>query len=393
MAKSNKSNFCIRPFNSVVVSTSGAFKVCCKIQNNKENFNLKKNKLQYWWKSDYIKKLRKNFLINKKPKECKSCWDDEAQGLISFRIRSNTEYKAIFQNNYNRNLKLIKKDNLQYPEDVEINITNLCNLKCQMCTGKDSSRLLVENKILGFEDLKQGDYELTENDYFEIQEIIQHDISLLNLRGGEPLFNKKIIKLIELLIKNGKAKTTKLHITTNGTICNNKILNLLSHFEYVRIMFSVESVGIYNNYLRYPSNWGEIEKNILRFKNLKNTYMYINTVVQNLNILYLQPLIEFAYKNGIFIKFEKLKNPEYLELTNLPLDLLKKSYERINIIDKKKLIHTENINEILSFLKINIESYKFDKIKFDLFADMIKKRDKFRKISIADYMPEIYNII
>jgi hypothetical protein len=37
--------------------------------------------------------------------------------------------------------------------------------------------------------------------------------------------------MIEKLVKNKQIKrNTTLHITTNGTICNKKILNLLSQF-------------------------------------------------------------------------------------------------------------------------------------------------------------------
>ena len=59
----------------------------------------------------------------------------------------------------------------------------------------------------------------------------------------------------------------------------------------------------------------------------------------------------------------------------------------------KKLLHTKNIKEIINLLKIKIDAYKHDEEKFNMFTDMIKKRDQYRKISIADYMPEIYNII
>jgi hypothetical protein len=87
---------------------------------------------------------------------------EENNLLKSHRLESNFEYKAIFKNNYIKNLKLIKKDNLNYPEDIELSITNICNLSCQMCTGKESSRLLRENNYLNFENLNQSDYELNE---------------------------------------------------------------------------------------------------------------------------------------------------------------------------------------------------------------------------------------
>jgi radical SAM protein with 4Fe4S-binding SPASM domain len=391
MAISSNSNFCIRPFNSVVISTDGAIRSCCQIQEN--TFNIKNNNIEDYWNSNYLLTLREKFLNNKKPKECKNCWRQENNLLESHRLESNFQYKSIFKKNYVKNLKLIKKDNLYYPEDIELSITNICNLSCQMCTGKDSSRLLIENNFLKFENLKQSDYDLDEKTKLEIEKIITHDLKLLNLRGGEPLVNKTIMKIIEKLVTTGKSKKMTLHITTNGTTCNDKIINLLRKFENIRIMFSIESIGKFNDYMRYPSNWKDIQKNILEFKNLKNAYLYINTVVQNLNLLYLEPLINFANLNKIFLNFSRLRSPAYLEFDNLPLDLLKKSYEKLNNIDKKKLVHTKNIKEIINSLKIKIDTYKHDEEKFTMFTTVIKKRDQYRKISIADYMPEIYNIL
>lgn len=390
MAK-NKSNFCIRPFNSIVVSTDGSLTPCCRIKQ--KNFNIKTNTVKEYWNNEYLSQLRKKFLDNEKPKECKHCWDQENQKLQSYRMESNFEYKVFFKTKYEKNLKLLKKDNLEYPEDIELSVTNVCNLACQMCTGKDSSKLLIENNYLNFENLKQSDYNLDQKMHLQIKEIVKHDLKLLNLRGGEPLVNKIIIEIIEQLVISDRAKDIKLHITTNGTTCNNRILNLLGSFKETRIMFSIESVGRYNDYLRYPSNWNSIEKNILQFKSLKNAYLYISSTIQNLNLLYLEPLIEFANKHKIFLNFNILSNPQYLRFENLPLELLTESYKKLLGIDKKKLIHTRNINEIIILLSNTINNYKFDVKKFNMFTNMIKKRDQYRKISIADYMPEIYNII
>ena len=391
MAHSNKSNFCIRPFNSVVVSTDGSLRPCCKIK--KDENNIKNISIKEYWNSKYFLQLRKKFLNNEKPKECENCWNEEKNNLESHRLKSNHEYKAIFKNNYIKNLKLIEKDNLCYPEDIEISITNTCNLKCQMCSGRESSKLLIENNDLNFENYNQKDYNFNKKNYYKIEEIIKQDFKLLNLRGGEPLINKIILNLIQKLVDTKKAKNITLHITTNGTTCSDEILRLMDHFKNVRIMFSIESIGKFNDYMRYPSNWQDIEKNILKFQKLKNVYVYINTVIQNLNLLYIEPLINFAYLNNIFLNFSKLSKPQYLEFDNLPLNLLKKSYDKLYNIDKKKLIHTKNIKEIIDLLKIKINNYKYDKKNFAMFIDMIKKRDQYRKISIADYMPEIYNII
>lgn len=395
MKKNNKSNFCIRPFNSSLIQTNSDIKICCQIKpeltefKNNSNYNIKNNTIEEWWNSDYIKYVRKNILENKRLKECSNCWKKEDADLISHRNESNFEYKSIFQNKFEQHLKLLKKDNLPFPEDIELQITNLCNLKCQMCGGKESSKLLVENNALGFENLKQKDYELNESEYLKIENIIKHDLSLLNLRGGEPLFNKTVINLLSQLVKNKKSKDILLHITTNGTICNDKIINLLKDFKKVRLMISIEGVEKCNEYIRFPSKWNEIKNNINEFKKLDNVYIYVNTVVQNLNILYLDELISYCYENNLFINLCKLETPIYLDMLNLPKKLLDKAYQKLLKIEEKKLIHTTNFKEILVLLEKKLKNYSLDENIYQQFVDMIKKRDNYRKVHIKDYITEL----
>lgn len=391
----NKSNFCIRPFNSALIDTKGTVKICCEIDsrltkfNNFKESNLKNDTIEKWWVNDYNNYVRQSFLDNKKISECTNCWGKEKQGLSSLRIRSNKQYKAIFQNKFHRNLKLLGKDSLTYPEDVEVQITNLCNLKCQMCTGASSSRLLVENNALGYEKLNQEDFNLADTNYEKIENLIKHDIRLLNLRGGEPLFNKKIIQLLSTLVQKNKASKIALHITTNGTICNKEILNLLKHFKSIRLMLSIEATGKHNEYIRYPSSWDKIKNNINKFKELHNVYLYINTVVQNLNILYIDKLIEYAHQNNIYIHLFLIDRPDYLDPLNLPKNILQEAYDKLKHIPDEKLIHTENVKEIITLLKEQLNTHVVDKKKYTKFTTMIKSRDNYRKVHIKNYMPEL----
>lgn len=391
----NKSNFCIRPFNSALITTSGILNICCQIDTKLTKFknfkesNIKKDTIEQWWISDYNNYVRQSFLENKKIKECAGCWREEKQGLSSHRIKSNHQYKAIFQNRFERNLKLIGKDALPYPEDVEIQITNLCNLKCQMCSGSESSRLLIENNALGYEKLNQKDFNLSDKNYEKIKELTKHDLTLLNLRGGEPLMNKRVINLLSDLVSANKAKQTSLHITTNGTMCDSNILSILKNFKRVRLVFSIEGTERHNEYIRYPSSWGEIKKNINEFKILNNTYIYINTVVQNLNILYIDELIEYAHQNNIYINLYLIDHPDYLDTFNLPKKILQEAYNKLKSIPNEKLIHTNNVKEIISLLKERLNNHVVDEKKYTQFTEMIKSRDRYRNVHIKNYMPEL----
>jgi MoaA/NifB/PqqE/SkfB family radical SAM enzyme len=366
--------------------------VCCEIKKNK-TFNLNNIEVISWWKSNYLKKLRKKFLENKRPVECSACWNVEDTGKISHRIESNRQYGTFFQNRFEKNLKRLKKWNLEDPEDVEINLSNLCNLKCQMCSGRSSSKLLVENNALNFENLKQKNFNITKKIATSVQKLLKKNINFLNLRGGEPFINKDILKILYALVKEKKSNDIELHITTNGTICNNNIIELLKKFKKVTIVFSIESVGLQNDYMRYPSRWMNIEKNINEYSKLKNVYLYINCVIQNLNLFYVDSLIDFAFEKKIHLKFYTLQNPEHLYYLNLPKNFLEECLTKLKKIPFDKLIHTTNVKETLIELENNYNKYVFNEKLFKNFCEMIQKRDNFRKISIKDYMPEFYKIL
>ena len=376
-------NFCIKPFKSVQVFSNGAVDVCCKIKpklskfvGNKE-FNANKDLITDCFNSDYVTYLQQQFLQNKQPIECNKCWSDEKQGFQSLRLESNRNFKTTFS----------KKLNIL--EEVEVHVTNLCNLKCQMCSGESSSKLLVENNALGFEKLVQKDYEFSDFAWENIDSVLSEHTKLLTLLGGEPLMVPNIREILQKCIDKKIAKNIFLQIFTNGTLYNNEFKKILEKFKNVRLIFSVEGIGKYNEYIRYPSDWNIIDQNIEKFKQ-KNTELYINSIVQNLNILYIHKLVQWANKKKIFLKLEPLVTPPYLQYVNLPLDLLKIAYQ--NLLDASKtedLTHTENFNTILNSLKNKIEKYTLNNTNWLLFKNMIKARDEYRKVSINDYLPEL----
>ena len=194
-----KNKFCIRPFNSIRVDTDGCMSTCCRINSKhskfkgKHDYNLKTNSIKDFWQSDYRKTLAQSFLNSEQSKECQICWDEEKRGIKSFRQFSNNEYGILGNKKPSEYLALLKKDNLTHPEDYNLEITNLCNLKCYMCKGGSSSKLLVENNDLqladsdGIRNKKQEDYDVDDVrlDYL-IDEIVEENVTSITLQGGEP---------------------------------------------------------------------------------------------------------------------------------------------------------------------------------------------------------------
>ena len=395
-----KNKFCIRPFNSIRVDTDGSMSTCCRINSKhsefkgKHNYNLRTNSIKDFWQSDYRKTLAQAFLNSEQSKECQTCWDEEKRGIKSFRQFSNNEYGILGNKKPSEYLTLLKKQNLSHPEDYNLEITNLCNLKCYMCKGGSSSKLLVENNDLqladsdGIRNKKQEDYDVDDVrlDYL-IDQIVEENVTSITLQGGEPLLNPKIIKMLQKLGEGDTAKKVKVLITTNATQYSERILNILRKFEKIHIIFSIDGVGKVNDYLRYPSDFHQIKSNVKNYKTLGNATFMITCTVQNINLLYVKDMIEFAWQNGIHLKLGILDIPSYLHLSVLPTITKKKALQKLLDVDKNQLTHVSNFEVLKSLLESDIDREQVDEI--GIFKSIISKRDSYRKINMADFVPQL----
>ena len=387
-------NFCIRPFNSLHLKTDGSMLVCCESRPSKTEFvgkkdyNLKKDSIEEFWKSDYRKFLIKNFQEKRRPKECQKCWEKEDTGAESQRQFANRQYKIFGNKTSEEYLSLLGIKDLEHPVDYNLDITNLCNLKCYMCTGVSSSKLLVENNDLGFENLDQKDYDYEEGKLsYLIDQIEKNHVTHVTLQGGEPLMNPKIISLLEKLSVKNTAEKLTIWITTNGTMYNKKLFDILSAFKDIKIIFSIDGVNKVNDYLRFPSDFSQIKSNFINYLNLQNATFMITNTVQNFNLLYVNDIIEFANTYNTHLHLNILTGPSVLHYSVLPYSTRHKALEKLQNIDQQKVTHVTNFYTLLENLSADIDKDTSNEI--EKFKDIIKKRDSYRKISLSNFIPEL----
>jgi MoaA/NifB/PqqE/SkfB family radical SAM enzyme len=392
----NNKKFCIRPFNSIHITTSGDMKTCCKIRTNfskfdgNADFNIKNNSINEFWNSDYQKYLKAKFEQNTLPEECALCITDENKNIRSERQFANQHYKIFGNKPASYYLKHLGKENLNHPEDYNLDITNLCNLKCYMCNGESSSKLLVENNDLGIANLNQSDYEVGgERIDSLIKEIENNKVNIITLQGGEPLMNPKIIKLLHVLSNNSIAKNLSVWITTNGTQYTDKIFQTLQLFKQVKLIFSIDGTGTTNDYLRFPSKWSDIVDNVKKFRTLNNATYQISFTVQNLNILDVHNIIKFSKKQNIHLKLNLLSRPSYLQLHVLPKKTLQEAKITLKDISESDVIHVTNFHEIRQKIINAYENKNAVNDQIKVLKTMIKKRDGYRNIQIKNYLPEL----
>ena len=371
-------NFCALPWINLSTDVNGSLRPCCKfaqpdINNEYQLPNMKEGSLDILWNDIRFQNLRQAFIDGKKPKECQSCWDEEAAGVASFRVQfakdkqidiSSMDFQPIA---------------LSGPKALDLKLNNVCNLKCRICGPQASSTFLKEHQ-------EQFNIKIQDSAYWisnkilgtSNEEVIANwasELKHIEITGGEPMASPENIKILELIIKNDCAKNITILLNTNGTLYNKKLIDLLTKFKKVTLCLSIDDLGTRLEYERYPTEWNVILENINKFKDLakahKNIWLTLCPTVSIFNVYYLPEYLGWAKETGIWIHFNLLHyNPCY-SIKNLP-DMLKEivltriPHEEFNEIRKFLKLRCEDSNLINEFIS-NTEN--FDSIRQQSFKD------------------------
>ncbi len=90
--------FCVVPFVSQMVDTSGTINLCCVATDHvlKDtdggNFHISKDKMNEVWNSKHMQIYRKYMIEGKKLPNCQGCYKSEELGKASTRQLMNAEY-------------------------------------------------------------------------------------------------------------------------------------------------------------------------------------------------------------------------------------------------------------------------------------------------------------
>lgn len=375
-------SFCIKPWAHTFIQPNGDFSLCC-YSKEKPQYNIKSHSIEEYWSSDFLQHTRDQMLSGVLPDICAKCAEVEAQGSRSLREKSNSDYKIIdkFRDQALKHYRLPKS----MPVDIEWVVSNLCNLKCMMCSGEHSSSLLTENKILGIENLEQREFRVADHTLNQMKAWLETNPKLLTFHGGETMMVPEVKQLLQWGIENHLLENTEVRMITNATKFDSEWADLLSQLKKLVLMISVESVGDVNDYIRYGSSWDQIDQAVCQMKRLSNADVMVHSTLQNLNILHIAPLIEWTQSNDILWNFDILENPNYLHLTNLPPELLMLAKQRLEPHKNFKNI----FRSVQTIMDVIDSAADLNSTNWNQFVDYVDLKDRHRKNSIFKVIPEI----
>ncbi len=322
---------------------------CCHYQPQKE----KVYKLESYWKSDELKELRETFRKDQIPKGCWKCFEMESKGEKS--IRQNVNESRLEEHKDFINLP----DEELVPTEIKIKVGAVCNLSCRMCLPNVSSRVNAVYKNLGWETMEPYKYDVdAENTLKKYAENIKY----IDVLGGEPFYNKRLLALLVWLKDSGHSKHMTMYITSNGMFYNNKLVELLKSFKEVVLIISLDGIGKVHEYIRPGCDFSIVESNIQKFRDY-GVNVLVQSTISLLNVLHLDKLDQWCADR-------KIHNPQ-----------------KLLVYDPKQL-HPRNLPDQLK-LQVPKEYQKFvAEDAVDDYKVFLKTLDKYWKTELATSMPE-----
>lgn len=365
--------YCKFPFNGFQVNAKG-MRLCCFSPNFSNEQPSK------FWNGKYIKSVRKNMNNGTNVVDCHSCYKKEIENSLSLR------------NHYNSKFKNINANNL--PLVIDLDFSNFCNLKCIMCNPTRSSQWA-----------KEIDPTVANNGVWKIDKNIINDLckisnklEYITIQGGEPSLIPEYNYYFDYLITNDISKNIELDCITNLTNINNKFFLQIQKFKKVNINVSLDSYGSHNDYIRYPSNFLQIEKNIhklidfdmqvnlqisLQTLSMFNFYEYL-IWMNNVNNMFLNK------NKKIGLNISKVDSPSIFNICTAPLKL-KKHF--VNDLEKfyKEFSPKFDVKFNLEIQRTKKSLFNTTKTNSKELLKFISNNDSKRNIKITDYIPNFYD--
>jgi len=429
--------FCVVPFVQLNTRGKGDARVCCSIDglnygipkyqtidevNNGEYnsktsvFNLGEDSIQDLWNSKFMKNFRMKMINGEYISNCEFCHRMESQGLTSKRITKNKKF-------LNKVLPLLKKCKTQngyvdtMPQWWEIRLSTKCNLSCIMCVPNLSSMMFKEydrweKQNLASDYMKgalliakdSGEEYLSKNDFFKDQVManLQHAV-YMEFRGGEVFADSDAIDFIRSITNTTYSKNILLDISTNATLINKDIIDILNNFKGGTLRFSIDAFGEQDELIRYHTNWDQVVNCMKLSKQLHSGWKFLTqTTVQSANCTSLHRLIEFFNKfileenfNKFFLGFTTVRGRDWLRHEMIPNNLrdveikkLKELKNKLEIftVHQNSKYHLESIDMLIETL--NAPQYK-NKEYIKQATDFYDKLSELRK---QDYYKAFPNL-
>ncbi len=320
-----KQIFCYLPYNSLTFSFGGQVFVCS--YNRDVLLGMyPKNSIEEIWNGAEAKKLREHMTNNDLDYGCRHCKYFFDKGKFS-NLRP-----LVFDKYY-------KDTDAAFPQVFEFELSNECNLECQMCHGEVSSSIRKNRD-------KLPPLPMYYDDAF-VEQIGKYIPTLKEAKfyGGEPFLIPVYYKIWDKVKELNP--NLDLFVITNGTHWNSKIEKLVNELNFDLAIsidaFDKEKVERIRKNVVYE----KLMDNIRRFSeicNRKGKHLSLSFTVQKDNWEQMPLIINLCNEVNAYIYVSYLERPVRFALTDLPREELQRVRAYMQQFSFSKLTQKERHN-------------------------------------------------
>jgi len=336
--------FCALPWMHISTRPNGHMRVCCTanasgVQNpdstdklasdagvlrkdDGKPANLAHTSLLDAWNNTYMCETRKAMMRGEKPTSCIKCFKEEDAGHRSKRQWETKKW--IDKVGLDEILKDYDPETGKVPPRVryiDLRLGSKCQLACVMCSPHDSSGWVKEHKQLFPNIVNEklsfthrwekesgklawtgGSYAWHKKNKMFLPELYTQIPTLEQLywAGGEALIMKEHYEILEKVIEMGYASQIELRYNSNGLEWRDDLFELWKEFDKVIFHFSIDDIEDRLEYVRYPSDWNQVEKQLHKLDNYPYDNLTLTTAWTgiSLNYYYLPEFIKWKINSG-----------------------------------------------------------------------------------------------
>jgi MoaA/NifB/PqqE/SkfB family radical SAM enzyme len=280
--------------------------------------------------------IRRRMVKGSPVKECSKCYQTEAEGGTSLRqimnLHAGCRDDGTGENDsFKRALNVVTQNsgNAAPPSALHLWLGNLCNLKCRMCSPAFSSRVAsdpVQSKWLGEVGTVDTPSRIPQHAYWSqseqvvFEEVFSHPELLrwVHFTGGEPLLHRSFLTIVQKLVDSGDASHIGIYLNSNGTVYTRQVSSLLKQFSSIELAVSLDGMGKLQEYIRPPSKWDTVCRNLFAFHH-DGVPVSIRPTVQAYNVFDLLELARWCETEGLpFFLDNVLTAPRFRSFDMLP---------------------------------------------------------------------------
>jgi len=379
MGREENKAFCILPWIHLAVFPEGSAKLCCvadhRVNEEGTALSLQSDALEEVWNSQYMRDVRRDMVGGRFVKDCAVCYRGEKAGGSSWRTHQNARWRTELGPRFDSLVEeSTRRDHAAADAPIYYQLMpgNLCNLKCRMCFPTFSSlieRDEVHSRWSGtlFEALSDvpdakgdkprrlsttpaGVSRLPNGPWYRddswVREVLlknTEQLRALYFTGGEPMIEKQVENILDHLIAARVAGNVHLEFNTNCTVLREPMIGKLQQFKAVTASLSLDAYGAYHEYIRYPSSWSAICRNVERLVALRGERFHVHggPVLQVYNALNLVEVLRFFDQMGLGYQVTIAGSPWYLAVGVLPARIRRIAAERLRAYAADRPAHVQ----------------------------------------------------